>query len=359
MWPDNASCCFDSCGIRRWCFWTNEYNDLPCLQSGNFGQENVPWYHQTWNQNYSNTWNVNGCMQDALHFISSPKSLPPICACIGMLSLLLAPIVICIGTALEASDSMPTSLWWLFFLPLWIACACCMVAPLCASLGEDSCKSCMVDFMITAIICAAVGFPCILSLLAGISLSLPEGMAIPPWGVMMPIFVWAAIFLVLLALVWCFALAVMPIVFCIRNDCRCDADYTLALCKGDGEEKAIWSLVNFGPPLAVCCLVGPLVGTAVLATLRYTPGYEIPSWSIGLPILLLLCIIEVPLCFVAACLCKENCESTEGSKKGYAGVLAGNCARRNPCCPAFYAVERNGGIHDFKVYLDEGRYGGV
>ena len=345
MWPENSEYCImlrmrSSC---RWCFWAAP-DSIPCC-ARRYSQQISRRPFEVM-RDYRQHWDIDDGAAQLCHCASSPKCVPIMLASIGMISLLLAPIAICIGTTLEASGSLPSSLWWLFFAPLWFACCCCISAPCVAAVNEDGCEQFAMHHLVSFIISIVVGCPCLFSLLAGISLSLGSANAMPAYAVLMPIFVWTGLLLALMLLVWCFGICVLPLVLCIKNDCKCDPDYMCVLM-GGGDGKFFWSMLNIAPPFLACCVVGPVAVTAVLACLKFTDGYSesIPVWSIGLPILLALFIISLPLCFLAICIYKEEVSEMEGHRETTSSShLYGRCAP--DCCQ----TKRNGAIHNFEVY---------
>ena len=85
--------------------------------------------------------------------------------------------------------------------------------------------------------------------------------------------------------------------------------------------------------------------TAVLGCLKFTDGFRdaIPAWTIGLPIILALVVIAIPLCFLGIKTYKAGFGEIEGR------VRSGG----SPNLVGFLCNERVGAIHNYWITLNE------
>ena len=150
-------------------------------------------------------------LRHALHCCTALKSVPMVMACSGMVALVFAPVALVSGSALEASGAVPASRWWLWFTPLFCACACCSLAPFAASCFADGGpKYCLWNNLVGALVIAVVGGPCVFALVAAISLSARADHTLPAWAVLMPIWVWIALTFALFCLLAVAACTCVP-----------------------------------------------------------------------------------------------------------------------------------------------------
>ena len=294
--------------------------------------------------------NVSAGLKHALHFCTAVKAGPTWMACIGLVALVVAPFALVGGSALEASGAAPASLWWLWFLPLFFACACCTFAPgAAACFGEMECEGNTCGrYIVGSIIAVVAGCPCLFALTAAISLSLGAGNELPAWAVLLPIWIWIGLAAGALCLLCTVASTCLPLVLCVKNDNECERDYCCAPCNGDGEERAMWAVFNVLPAVGMSCVLLPISATAVLGCLKFTDGFRdaIPAWLIGLPIVLSLVVVAIPLCVLGACLYKRGFAKMEGHLK--AGSVIADWDLAGCLC-----AERVGAIHKFWTTVEE------
>jgi len=81
-------------------------------------------------------------------------------------------------------------------------------------------------------------------------------------------------------------------------------------------ELALYAVFHIVPHIGTWCVVLPVSATAVLGCLKFTDGYRdaFPVWLIGLPIIVALCTIAIPLCVFGVRTYKSGWAEVEGKR---------------------------------------------
>ena len=277
-------------------------------------------------------------LRHALHCCTALKSVPMLMACSGMVALVFAPVALVSGSALEAGGAVPASLWWLWFTPLFCACACCSFAPCAAGCFADGGpKDCLKNNLVGALVIAVVAPPCVFALMAAIALSAGADHALPAWAVLMPIWVWIGLTFALFCLLAIAGCTCVPVCTHIWGDFLCGEsieclDYLCVPCRllplpysatAEEGETVLYAVFNIVPHIGTWCVLLPVSATAVLGCLKFTDGYRdaVPVWLIGLPIIVALCTIAIPLCVCGVQKYKSGWAEVEGKRMGASGEV--------------------------------------